>query len=301
VLVNGVPLRQSLGLGQPLVIDDSKASTAAGSDPSIKGSFERVDAEQIIATFEMGKDFKGTPTITLIAPGRGLVLNSLDKDHLRVNGANSSLDESPYMFGKEPRPNDDDPKITDVIYSRLSKTVLHAVISGENLSSVDSVEINGRPCPASGALDKKNNYIKCNFEDPQDKKLIASLFSGESVFQSAAKDVPGTPKDDDQKPSINDYQTDATKLKVTGAKYLQTRVQPGVDDPYVFFAVTGSGFTDKMRLDQGTLVPNTGSEIWISIEKSKLPQVVTLIDDAQKVIARVGLYLVEPPKKVKGK
>lgn len=86
ILVNGIPLRQAIGLAQPLIQDDSKAGTAAENalkDEKIKGRIERVDSEKIVASFTMPEDFEGTPTITLITPGRAVDLNWLK---IKING-----------------------------------------------------------------------------------------------------------------------------------------------------------------------------------------------------------------------
>lgn len=96
VLVNGVPLTPSLGLAQPFILDDSntgKTVAEAFENQKIRGSYERIDAYQVVATFEMPEDFESTPTITLVAPGKALDINRLTR--LYINGVMRSALSTP--------------------------------------------------------------------------------------------------------------------------------------------------------------------------------------------------------------
>ncbi len=94
VLVNGVPLHTTVGLAQPHLMP-KLAAVAGGATPAIPsecassqttcGRYERIDAQQIVFSFKMppNSDIR-IPTITLVAPGKSVDLNSLPD--LWVNG-----------------------------------------------------------------------------------------------------------------------------------------------------------------------------------------------------------------------
>jgi hypothetical protein len=123
-LVNGVPLVQSIGLAQPLIRDDSATGIATADDlkaADIVGHIERIDPNKILLTFKMPADFQGTPTITLIAPGRATDINFLP--HVQVNDdLNTSLAEySKKMFGNGPGPDPFRIDKVKVVVTRKSK------------------------------------------------------------------------------------------------------------------------------------------------------------------------------------
>ena len=105
--------------------------------------------------FNMPPDFVGTPTITLVAPGKALDLNRLDD--LNINKKNpSSLSPSDkagvnladWMFGK--RPKKDDFRIDKVeVFRGITIRTLRAVISGAGFqdslgnSALSQVIVNG--------------------------------------------------------------------------------------------------------------------------------------------------------------
>ncbi len=73
VLVNGVALRHSIGLAQSEL---AVTRTDDSFEPTPVGDFEFVNSKQLVLAFSLG-DFKGTPTITLVTPGRARVINNL--------------------------------------------------------------------------------------------------------------------------------------------------------------------------------------------------------------------------------
>ncbi|MGI9066544.1 MAG: hypothetical protein ACR2HX_09080 [Pyrinomonadaceae bacterium] len=75
-----MPLIHSIGLAQPLMRDDSVTGGLTEKefkDVDIPGRIERIDANKIVFSFKMPKDFEGTPTITLVAPGKAIDINWL--------------------------------------------------------------------------------------------------------------------------------------------------------------------------------------------------------------------------------
>ena len=69
ILVDGVSLRPSVGVAQPLLAA-RKDAAAFGAVNGISGEFERLNANQPVLTFSMPDSYTGPPTITVVAPGR---------------------------------------------------------------------------------------------------------------------------------------------------------------------------------------------------------------------------------------
>ena len=146
-LINGVPLVHSIGLAQPLIRDDSATGRATAEDlkgAEIVGYIERIDSNKVLLSFKMPSDFQGTPTITLIAPGRATDLNFLP--NVDVNEQNTRLVDYPKkMFGHGPGP---DPFRIDKVRVFRSRTGgLMAEVSGagfgNNPAEVPRLFVNG--------------------------------------------------------------------------------------------------------------------------------------------------------------
>ena len=84
---------------------DGRATADDLKGAEIAGFLERIDANKVLLSFKMPSDFQGTPTITLIAPGRATDINFLP--HVRVNDVlDTSLGAHPIkMFGHGPGPD----------------------------------------------------------------------------------------------------------------------------------------------------------------------------------------------------
>ncbi|HEU4836086.1 MAG TPA: hypothetical protein VFS90_16780 [Pyrinomonadaceae bacterium] len=109
VLINGVPLLPTVGLAHPQLMPRSTTNSAAPAVVSdctnvqgICGRYERIDPQQIVFSFRMHDAFKGIPTITLVAPGKSVDLNTIP--NVRINRKSNSMlrDDGPFMFGKRP-------------------------------------------------------------------------------------------------------------------------------------------------------------------------------------------------------
>ena len=153
VLINGVPLLPTVGLAHPDLMPKSAngAAPAVASDcanvQGICGRFERIDPQQIVFAFRMQDGFKGIPTITLVAPGKSVDLNSIP---VRINRQpNVTLrDDAGFMFGKRP------PRlaITDVQLLNMdsSSRYVEALVEGRGFDPfldrvyVNDVEVRGR-------------------------------------------------------------------------------------------------------------------------------------------------------------
>ena len=147
VLIDGVPLYPTVGLAQPNLMPRRQTPNGpdAGNLPSecvststICGRYERVDSEQIVFTFKMPSDYIGTPTITLIAPGKSLDLNSLI--NVRINGvANANLrrDAAP-VFGNGLTITDFQP-----LRDLAASSTMSAVLTGTRFKGTDTIYVNG--------------------------------------------------------------------------------------------------------------------------------------------------------------
>lgn len=106
VIVAGKPLIQSIGIAQPLINDDSivreKILNQYSPDSAgIYGEFERLNDKQIVFWVKMPNGYKGTPPISVVAPGEAKFLNSNPNLKVIINGKEGTqrLDASDYMFG----------------------------------------------------------------------------------------------------------------------------------------------------------------------------------------------------------
>jgi hypothetical protein len=320
ILVDGVPLQPSLGLGQPFIVDDSRTKdvgVAAIGSNEVKGSFERINSSQIIASFEMGKEYNGTPTITLIAPGKGLVLNSIDKlKIITKEGAcpdnQSSTDicygliKAPFMFGKNDSPGKNDIKIEFIkIFKKVKENndQLMVIINGDNLKSVQSVDINGTEYKSY--LQQTKTLIRLEFTNLGEKKLYFSLVDGDKTNPFGPIDNPApTVVEPEQLPSFAKYTVDNAKLLINDVIFQDFRKKPNSTEEYVVVKLVGIGFNEeKMRVDKGSYEYISPTEAIFEIEKSKAPVVITLIDDENKLKTKkaiLGLPPKEPKKAKKG-
>jgi hypothetical protein len=87
ILINGTPLTRTVGVASPWFGSEKErpfSSAGLGEpDTTIKGFYEVINSNQLIMTFLMPKDFKGTPQIALVSPGRARTLNDIS---LNING-----------------------------------------------------------------------------------------------------------------------------------------------------------------------------------------------------------------------
>jgi len=96
-LVNGITLKKSLSIARV----GSNEEDLTFSDTGVHGEFELINSGTLALRFSMGKDFVGTPIITLVTPERTDSINGLP---LWVNRQNQSLDQAAL---REPMFSDD--------------------------------------------------------------------------------------------------------------------------------------------------------------------------------------------------
>jgi hypothetical protein len=144
VLINGVPLAPTVGLAQPTLMPkkagaDNKLvllpANNCVTDSTICGGYERIDSEQIVFSFKMPANFVGTPTITLIAPGKSVDLNSIP--NVRINKRpNANLNKTAaFMFGRRPE--------MQLLGFTPGVARVSGILSGGGFTATDNLYING--------------------------------------------------------------------------------------------------------------------------------------------------------------
>lgn len=214
VLINGVPLAATVGLAQPhLMPKKTDANGAVVLEPAnncsnasvICGSYERIDSEQIVFSFKMPANYAGTPTITLIGPGKSVDLNPL---LVRINSeSNVNLRKAPTMFGNGL-------SITDfqLLNDTSGSPTMTAVLSGTRFDeNKDAIYVNGIEIVKPNKEFKSPTLYILKFPAlrdetlkvtvVQDKVAISKPFSNPAVlkitssrvlsYEPAAKNKPG--------------------------------------------------------------------------------------------------------------
>jgi subtilisin-like proprotein convertase family protein len=280
VLVNGVALPHSIGLAQPHIRDDSEAGRQARADfqdAEVRGEIERVDTNRIIFHFKMPPDFQGTPTITLIAPGRAVDLNWLD--NIRINGeppGTALKDYEPTMFGHGPAPDPDPFRIDGLRVVREAPGRLALEVRGVGFldaagnSAIAKFIVNGSsfdtlPVPDSSSL------VRIGIAVPRDETIKVTLVSVNSdpkkavTVESRAVANPAFLR-------VND-------VEVT------TFETSDEDSPVMLLVkVKGTGFTDGLAASANgkalEVAVKSATEAVITMPDPKAAAIVTLTDDA---------------------
>jgi hypothetical protein len=275
VLINGVPLTQSIGLAQPLIRDDSKAGAEAVKDANgenIHGRVERIDANKIVASFEMPPDFKGTPTITLIAPGRAVDLNWITLGNINDKKNIELVHYPTEMFGHSPSPSGF--RIDSVrVFRGRSYGMLTALINGAGFlntgtnppsPAVARVIVNGN-WPAQVTFESQS-LLRVEFTAPSDETIKFTLVS----------------RNDDQT-KVETIESDAVanpaRLSISGVEVI-TYEPAAEDEPATLVVkINGTGFTDKLRASVGELAVKSATEAVLTLTNPKTAAIVTLTDD----------------------
>lgn len=281
VLINGVPLITAIGMAQPLLRDDSDVGADAWEDAknqNIHGTIERVDANKLVFSFEMPPNFRGTPTITLIAPGKAIDLNWLPD--LSVNEIqHTSLIQYPSkMFGSVPAPDSfrfDSVEVFRRGGSRLSALLHGAGFTPTPLPATRSLYINGVQQTFRAVSPELIEIF--DFPAPSDDTIQATLVYGTETITSEPVANPGSPK--------------VTKVTVLSYE-AATDVKPGV----LVVKIKGVGFTNNLRPADPKRIKVTvtsSTEVYLTITNPSEPEVVTLTDS----VTNISISAVIPRKK----
>ena len=276
VLINGVPLLHSIGLAQPLIRDDSAAGREAAKEfdnGDIRGRIERVDSEKLVFSFSMGPNYKGTPSITLIAPGRSSTINDLK---LTINEKRDTplAEYSPVMFGQEPDPADF--RIDRVRVFRGPGTSLRAIVNGAGFMNTGAafpkVFINGvehtTPAVQSARL------IQLAFQAPRDDSIKITLVSQD-------------PDPKKRKTVESEALLNPLFLSVSNVEVVTYEAATEDEPATLVVKITGTGFTDRLWASIGEIAVRSSTEAILTITNPRAAALVTLVDQDTGRRARI--------------
>lgn len=276
VLVNGVALDPTVGLAQPNLMPRRTQPTPAVPTPapiaadkcqqSICGRYERIDPEQIVFSFKMPDTFKGTPTITLIAPGKSVDLNIIR--NLKINTElNASLRDErvPFMFGTRASLSITDLQLLNV--SPGSANVV-ALLTGTGFRESDTVYVNGMELTAPAKSLKSSRLYRLQFNLPADENLMVTVVQDKEAF---TRSIPNP-----------------AALKITNTTVVS--YEPAVKNKSkgtLIVKIQGSGFSPRLDLNvegerkrRSTLVNVSSSEVLVTIIDPK-PLVILALTDIE--------------------
>lgn len=286
IMINGVPLKQAVGIAQPFIRDDSETALKVISDltnEKIKGNFERIDSNQIVATFEI-PDFEGTPVITLVAPGIAIDINRSDLDNLYINGTpNTSLENSAFMFGS--KPSGATPlKIDSVeVFPIAGTNNVNALIYGEGFNKCQNIIINGASAALGAGVAPKLLTLQYK-PNPVDELLKFNLTcnAGNDIIKSQSIKNPFYIP---QRIVPANTVYNPTYLRIDNVKFIS------YEDSTLVVELEGSGFTDNLTPNVGQLVVQSATKAVYQLSNPSSSQIITFTDaDAgfhvRKVITR---------------
>jgi hypothetical protein len=271
VMINGVALTPAIGMAQPLLRDDSNAGAQAAQDATrqnIRGTIERVDAKKLVLSFEMPPSFKGTPTITLVAPGKAIDINWVSPISVNEDQNTSLIAYRKKMFGSVPEP--DSFRLDSFEVFRLAGGRMSALLHGAGFMP--------NPQPATRAL-----YINgvrqtfravspelietADFAIPADETIQATLVYGQETVSSESVSNPASLKV--SRVTIMSYEAATDK-------------KPGV----LVAKLEGRGFigtlraSDPARIKVDVMSP---TEMYLTITNPGEAEAVTLTDTATNI------------------
>jgi len=252
VLVNGVPLFTTVGLAQPQLMP-RKAAAAGAPSPivasdcvgatGICGRYERIDPEQIVFSFKMPANSEiGIPTMTLVAPGKSVDLNSLP--NLIVNGISLGKKKDGKPFDEKLVEDDDNVKflfgvrpssvlsITDVQLLNISPNSpqVVALLTGTGFSAADEVYVNGIELKGAAKILKSPNLYRLVFDLTADENLMFTVAQEKEVVV---------------KPIANPMALKINSATVLGYDPPTDKKPNGV----MTIRIEGSGFTPLLQTD----------------------------------------------------
>ena len=278
VLVAGSPLTHAIGLAQPLIRDDSLTGARTVEDlrnEKVKGRIERVDSEQIVFSFEMLPNFTGTPTITLVAPGKAIDINRLP---LYINGSNTTLAAAdPPMFRRDPAAPTIKIDAIEAFRSPDGRSI-RVVASGKGFTAAQPVFVNGIPVTnafVSGTLHRA--------EIPATQDETVQLVLSSAIGTIKSKAIPN--------PAL---------LRITSATIVSYEPATRGSAAILVVKLEGSGFSEWLDSSVGTVTPVSSSETLLRIENPASVIPVVLRDrrtdfTAETVITRPRARRVTSP------
>ena len=302
VLINGVPLYPTVGLAHPHLMpkrtvpeQENTATNGApgnggsgngeatngatktpfpfdcGTTSNICGRYERVDPGQIVFTFKMPSGSAiGIPTITLVAPGKSVDLNSLPNLYVNgtrlgknANGMDERISESEqrvlFMFGVQP--------LTEVQLVSGISTDRHVdvVIRGAGFDTTkDTIYVNGTKIDAANRTFKSTNLYEVRMPVTGEDMLNVTVVQDKRVV---TKSVPNP-----------------LALRITNTTNLRYDPAANNGQGNLIVKVEGSGFSPRVTFGtitgaQGANIEFiSGSEIFVTLNNPAPTIVLRLVD-----------------------
>lgn len=304
ILINGVPLKPSLGLGQPYIRDDSNTARLANDELAkgeVTGSFERIDSDQVVASFKLDDKFEDFPSITIVAPGKALELRTVNS--MIVDDSNSKTentwDKADYMFGTRPKNLANAVKVdkveafkgkkcteTEEVKGKVKspKTTcidhLNILITGKNLDKNTYFYVNSQS-PPRYAIDSFTVLIK-EMAPPAEKKIQVSVVSGDGSVDVPSIDNPYF-KDKEEAAALT---LDLT-YKIGEPTFLGYQQNFSNSVVYAVFRMTVEKFSEKVKASHGASVSyrkieGEKGEVIVKVDSSILPNMIDLIEGTVK-------------------
>lgn len=285
VLINGTPLVHAIGMAQPLMRDDSKAGAGAAEDlkdEKVKGRIERVDAKQMVISFQMTPDYKGTPTITVIAPGKAIDINWLPlrfiNDHRPAFLPLVLNNETIKMFGSVPLAPPF--RIDRVEVFRGTGGSLKALVHGAGLQSPPAAHlfINGASIASFNAVSPALIEVP-SFQIGADEAIQVTL-----VYNNDTANAPPVAA-----PEL---------MKVNTVTVVSFEPASGKKPAMLAAKIEGSGFPDTLSASPGSITVASSTEALLTITNPSAAQVVTLTAPSGQI---VRVIITKPPPAATGK
>jgi predicted nucleic acid-binding Zn-ribbon protein len=275
VLVNGVPLTQSVGLAQlsvESILGDKVKENCVGQ---ICGRFERIDPNQIVISFNMPPDFVGSPRVGLVGPGKAIELNRL---YLNINGTDDTqLEGAEWMFGKPPTEASRSIADFKVAPAPDPQNGMNGVLSGGKFKDTDTIYVNGHEAKRAG--------IACQRPD----LCIVSFPVQGTDFLT----VTVSPQDKDEE-AVSRTFVNPTYLSIISSSVVSSDKGDDKHPPVVTVKLDGSGFKNTLNVDfdgTGTLqkktVPSSGQMILDIVSPKSVVQIILKDPDNNKTVSTV--------------
>jgi len=276
VLVNGQPLLRSIGVARPeLAIDKDKELAREVVDGGVTGTYELIGSNQIVMSFSLPKEFKGTPTITVVAPGRAIDINRISSLDIG-DGVNdhTSWEKAAAMFGV------DDPgtplTISDFVIfpSTNPQEAAHvtAHLTGTSFDKdKDVIYINGKPTKPEF---RTSGLYYLAFDMPDTDKVDVTLVQG---------------KDEDKKKSVSKSFDNPFRLRIDHVTIINYKPkQPKVPDVLTIkLEGTGLGSATIVSPKGATLIPLSPNEAILEVTSPGSVVVITLKDKSGHIASTV--------------
>jgi len=289
VFVDGVPLREAVGLGQlniESILDTDKIKDNCVGP--ICGRFERIDANEVVISFQTGPDFVGTPRIGLIGPGKSVELNRLN---LTVNGQeDTQLISAEQMFGDPP-----DKTLRRIVDFKVAptpppNTAMRGVLSGSRFKPDDRIFVNG--ALAAKTSDCRADLCIVRFPPQQTDYLTVTI----------------SPAIGDEK-AVSKTFVNPTNLSIISASVVSFEPEDATHPGILSVKLDGSGFREDLDVriiksegdpDIPRRVVASAGQMFLKIAKPEAVVHISVRDPANnRVVSAIVVRPELPPKEKK--